>query len=147
MSKSGRPSIWTEQLENDVISLFAVGFSGAQAAAYVGISYSTLKAKFRKDKHFKTKCKQKKLAKLLLANRNEMDLLQNGDVNATYQVLARHERAVHHRHMERIRREELKLKREVGGSIIPAVLNLADAVQEVNDAFVGKPEDDDVLET
>lgn len=140
MAKRGRPTVWTEELQNDVINLYAYGFSGLQAAAYVGINYSTLKKKLRTDKVFRTKCKQKKLSKLLLANRNEAELLQSGDANATYQVLARQERLAHHRKMEKLRREELKLKKEAGNVIVPAVLNLVDAVNEVNDAFIGGPD-------
>lgn len=143
MAKRGRPTLFTPKVEEEIIALFAYGLSGRQVASYMGIDYSSLRKKMKRDKGFGAKCRAKKITKLLLASRNEMEMLENRDPAATFNVLAREERKRHNRRNERMRERELKMRQERSGGIIPAVLNLNDAVAEINDAFMGKPEPED----
>jgi len=142
MAKRGRPTLFTPEVEEKIIALFAYGLSGRQVAEYMGIDYSSLRKKMKRDKGFGTKCRAKKITKFLLASRNEMEMLERGDPAATFNVLAREERRRHNRHNERMRERELKLRKENGG-ILPAILNLNDAVAEINDAFTNRPADEE----
>ncbi len=89
----------------------------------------------KKNVAFARKCKQAQLTKLVMAHRNEIDLLESGDYRASQAVIHREEHRTEARKMQALRRAEIEAKNASDDRIIPAILNLNDAICEINNAF------------
>ncbi len=145
MAKRGRPTKYSEKLADEICRLVRTGISLRKASESCGVSYDVVRKWKENNPDFFTKCRKAEIFKETTAQESELKAIIEGNIIATQKYLTRLENLRNHREMEKLRREEINLKRN--GStmeVLPVVLDVQKVIDELegNTGEVSEPAGD-----
>ena len=146
--RQGRPTTYNEDMAKQLVNVLATGVSKQVAANYVGVKYETFLKWLERKPEFAEECRKASAKKSVMAHKAEHDLLLNEDPKAVQAYLKRELIKDKNKRMERLRREEVALKKEelkLKSCDIKEVISLPERLEkwteEMDKAFHGISDD------